>query len=116
MSADVKVPSVLLLCDRFNPKWQVWVDGKQEKLLRCNFIERGVFLKPGKHDVEFRFVSPNGPLYVSFVAIGFGLLLCGWLAVTGTGTGKEQPVPESTDAPSKSKPNKGEMSGNLPQK
>jgi len=29
--------------DRYNPKWQVWVDGKPDRLLRCNFIERGVF-------------------------------------------------------------------------
>jgi hypothetical protein len=112
----VKVPSVLLLCDRFNPKWQVWVDGKQEKLLRCNFIERGVFLQPGKHDVEFRFVSPNGPLYVSFIAIAFGLLLCGWLAVAGSGPGEEQPNQASTASPSKDKSSKGEVSGNLPQK
>ena len=82
IAADVKVPSVLLLCDRFNPKWQVWVDGKQAKLLRCNFIERGVYLLPGKHKVEFRFVSPNGTLYVSMAAIAFGLILCGWLALT----------------------------------
>ena len=92
IAADVKVPSVLLLCDRFNPKWQVWVDGKQAKLLRCNFIERGVYLLPGKHDVEFRFVSPNGPLYVSLSAIIFGMILCGWLALTKDGEKSAAPA------------------------
>jgi hypothetical protein len=29
---------VLLLNDRFDPNWNVRVDGKLERLLRCNYI------------------------------------------------------------------------------
>jgi hypothetical protein len=82
LTADVKVPSVLLLCDRFNPRWQVTVDGKPEKVLRCNFIVRGVLLQPGKHDVVFHFTGTYDPFWVSFSAVVLGLILTGWLALT----------------------------------
>jgi uncharacterized membrane protein YfhO len=89
LEADVKAPSVLMLADRFNPKWQVEVDGKPAKLLRCNFIMRGVHLEPGKHEVVFHFVTNLHALYVSLSAIGFALVLGCTLAFTGKrgGTG-----------------------------
>ena len=62
-------------------KWQVFVDGQPAELLRCNFIMRGVFLQPGPHTVEFKFVIPNGPLYVSLAAIFLGILLSGYLLI-----------------------------------
>ncbi len=78
-SAHADAPSVLLLNDKFDPHWQVRVDGKIAPLLRCNFIMRGVYLTPGAHTVEFKFLPPIGPLYVSLSAIGIGILLIGCL-------------------------------------
>jgi len=72
-------PAVLLLNDKFDPHWQVSVDGKPAELLRCNFIMRGVYLSAGSHLVEFQFVLPNRPLYVSLAAIALGILLSGYL-------------------------------------
>ncbi len=82
LSADVNTASVLLMSDRYNPKWEVWVDGKQDHLLRCNFVERGVLLQPGKHTVEFRMTGDYTTFAISLGAGVFGLLLCGWLAMT----------------------------------
>ena len=79
--AKATPPSVLLLNDKFDPHWQVFVDGKPAELLRCNFIMRGVYLTPGAHLVEFKFTLPNKPLYVSLAAIVFGVLLSGCLLV-----------------------------------
>ena len=79
--AKANVPTVLLFNDKFDPHWQVLVDGKPAELLRCNFIMRGVYLTPGVHTVEFNFTLPNGPLYVSLTAIIFGILLSGGLLV-----------------------------------
>ena len=70
---------MLLLNDKFDPNWHVFVDGKPASLLRCNFIMRGVYLTPGAHTVEFKFSLPLGLLYVSLSAIGVGILLCGFL-------------------------------------
>jgi len=97
LQADVKVPSVLLLCDRYNPKWTVSVDGAPAELLRCNFIERGVMLKPGKHAVVFQFTGSAATFAVSLTAVVVALGLCGWLAFTeppgpdGSSNGTETP-------------------------
>jgi hypothetical protein len=81
---DVKASaaSVLLLNDKFDPGWRVFVDGKPAELLRCNFIMRGVYLKPDARMVEFQFSSANKPLYVTLTAFGVGILLCGFLLFT----------------------------------
>jgi hypothetical protein len=86
--ADIKLeasptsPSVLMLADRFDPDWQVWVDGKKAEVLKCNFLMRGVYLEPGRHDVEFKFRYDLKMFYVNLAAIlvGFGLL--GYAVVT----------------------------------
>jgi hypothetical protein len=78
-NAQADAPSVLLLNDKFDPNWHVFVDDKPAPLLRCNFIMRGVYLTPGAHTVEFKFLLPMGPLYISLSAIGVGILLCGFL-------------------------------------
>ena len=69
LDAKADAPAVLLLNDKFDPHWQVFVDGKPAELLRCNFIMRGVYLTPGAHRVEFKFTLPNDPLYVSLAAV-----------------------------------------------
>jgi hypothetical protein len=79
--AKAAAPAVFLFNDKIDPHWRVFVDGKPAELLRCNFIMRGVFLQPGPHTVEFKFVIPNGPLYVSLAAIFLGILLSGYLLV-----------------------------------
>ncbi len=73
------VASVLLLNDKFDPNWRVFVDGRPADLLRCNFIMRGVLVPAGPHMVEFKFTLPHGPLYVTLTAMGIGILLCGSL-------------------------------------
>ncbi|MGO8927285.1 MAG: hypothetical protein ACLQU3_10390 [Limisphaerales bacterium] len=95
LRSDGPAPSVLLLNDRFDPNWKVTVDGKPDTLLRCNYIMRGVYLPPGAHTVEFRFLPPVGPLYVSLAAMGVGLLLLGFVLVTARQSGR----PASPRAP-----------------
>jgi len=72
--------AVLLLNDKYDPNWQVWVDGKPAELLRCNFLMRGVHLPAGTHTVEFLFKPDVRTLYVSLAAITFGVLLLGVVA------------------------------------
>ena len=76
------VPAVLLLNERFDPRWQVTIDGTPQKTLRCNFIMRGVLVPPGTHTVVFRYKPSATTFYVSAGAEIFGLLLCGFLFVT----------------------------------
>jgi len=100
--------SVLLLNDRFDPAWQVTVDGRPASLLRCNYIMRGVQLAPGDHTVEFNFQLAPGqpfahvqverdtqsvefifkipvgmPSYITRTAFGVGFVLIGVLVFAG---------------------------------
>ena len=80
LAATATAPSVLLLNDRFDPGWQVTVDGQPAELLRCNFLMRGVYLPTaGAHTVEFKFSLPHRSLYVTITALSLGILLCGVL-------------------------------------
>jgi hypothetical protein len=78
-SATNETPSVLLLNDKFDPQWRVFVDGQPATLLHCNFIMRGVYLTPGSHTVEFIFRAPMKMFYVSLAATILGVLLIGYL-------------------------------------
>jgi hypothetical protein len=75
-AAQAAAPSVLLLNDKYDPNWQVTVDGKPAELLRCNYLMRGVYVPAGPHTVEFNFRLSNKPIYVTLSAIGVGILLC----------------------------------------
>ncbi|EEF60313.1 YfhO family protein [Pedosphaera parvula] len=88
LAADVKVPSVLLLNDKFDPDWKVWVDGKPATMLRSNFIMRGVYLQPGQHEIVFKYLPPFGVFYVSLSAVILAILLIGFLAIS---SGKPEP-------------------------
>ena len=76
-------PSVLMLSDKYDPDWQVLVDGKQSEVLRCDFLMRGVFLAPGRHEVEFRFRPNIKMFYANIVAIFAGVCLLGCLCHGG---------------------------------
>ncbi|MDB6023547.1 MAG: hypothetical protein JWQ04_3404 [Pedosphaera sp.] len=93
LNAQAAKPSVLLLNDRLDPNWKVWVDGNSAPILRCNYLMRGVYLEPGTHKVEFRFQPPVGALYVSLAAIGISLLVGGVLVVTLPRNKVELPSP-----------------------
>jgi hypothetical protein len=79
LAAQADKPSVLLLNDKSDPDWHVYVDGQSAPILRCNFIMRGVYLMPGSHAVEFRYEEPHGPLNVTLATMFAGFFMCGYL-------------------------------------
>ena len=81
LRAKAAGPSILLLNDRYDADWKVFVDGKPDRVLRCNYVMRGVALSSGEHTVEFRFEPKAGTLYVSLTAIILGLALLGVVMV-----------------------------------
>lgn len=89
-------PNVLLLNDRYDPNWQVTIDGQPAKLLRCNYLMRGVEVPAGEHQVEFHFRPDVKFLYVSLAALGLGVVLIGCLVL-----GPQKP---ETDAGEKDSP------------
>src|SRR5439155_12236049 len=55
LNVKASAPSVLLLNDKFDPDWKVWVNGQPAKLLRCNYLMRGVQVPAGESKVRFHF-------------------------------------------------------------
>lgn len=68
METASTTPAILLLNDKHDPNWKVFVDDRPAPLLRCNFIMRGVEVPAGTHCVEWRFEPPMTPLIVSLTA------------------------------------------------
>ncbi len=76
LHAKSDAASILLLNDRYDPEWKVYIDGSQGKLLRCNYIMRGVALPAGEHRVEFRYEPALHGLYSTLAGLALGILLC----------------------------------------
>ena len=114
LEADVKSPSVLLLDDKYSPHWHAWVNGEPAEMLRCNYIVRGLYLKPGHYDIVFRYQIPLHMFYISVAAVITFLGLSLWLGIeehraaqataTATSSAAGAKRPESSAAPAKAKP------------
>jgi hypothetical protein len=100
LKANATVPSILLLNDKFDANWKVRVDGKEESLLRCNFLMRGVQVPAGEHRIGFSYEPPNTGFFVSLGAVAIALGLCG---VAAWWPSKAIPPPAATPPDGKSK-------------
>jgi hypothetical protein len=79
LKVGASTPSVLLLNDKFDAGWNVFIDGRPGAMLRCNFMMRGVQVPPGNHTVTFRFQPRSVTFYIALGATMFGLSL--WVFV-----------------------------------
>lgn len=52
-------PAYFLLTDLHYPHWQAAVDGTAVPILRADYAFRAVYLEPGAHRLEMRFISPG---------------------------------------------------------
>ena len=55
IDAYLSEPGLLVLADAYYPGWKAFVDGKETKIYRANYVMRGVFITGGRHVVEFRY-------------------------------------------------------------
>jgi len=106
LKADVSLPSILLLNDHYHPDWKVFVDGKPERVLRCNFVMRGVYLDAGKHIVEFRLQPPNST-YISFGSLVVALALCLYAGISSRRPTTPAPAATAATQTSPARPRKG---------
>jgi hypothetical protein len=80
---ETSATAILLWNDRWSPNWKAYLDGQEVKLLRCNFIMRGIQVPAGTHTVEMRYAQPAKMLWVSFATLFVGVGLCLFLAIEG---------------------------------
>ncbi len=71
--ASLNSPGILVLADSFYPGWRVYVNGNESKIVRANFLFRGVPLTAGQHLVEFRYQPRSFTIGLSISLI----TLCG---------------------------------------
>ena len=81
LKLDAKAAGILLLNEKYDPSWDITIDGQKAELLRCNFIMRGVKVPMGPHEIVFRYRVPHMP----WVRARYGVLLVSlaWLAWVG---------------------------------
>ncbi len=75
VTIDVDTPQdvILVLADMDYPGWKAYVDGKETKITRANYLFRAVVVQAGKHRVEFRYESRV--VWGSLVVSGVSLLI-----------------------------------------
>jgi hypothetical protein len=100
--ADAKTPAILWMAERIGPDWKVLVDKQPARVLRCNYLMRGVYLPPGNHVIEFKFHPSLKPLYVSLLGWVVGIALAGYLvaarAPAASGATPSQTTPAAAPA------------------
>jgi Bacterial membrane protein YfhO len=52
---DAPWPALALFTDTWFPGWHAFVDGREQPILRANYLFRGVVVPPGRHVLEFRY-------------------------------------------------------------
>jgi len=74
---NATTPSVLLVNDHYDPDWSVTIDGKPEKILRANFVMRGLQVPVGQHTIVWQYRSNMQAAYISWTAFFLMLVLVG---------------------------------------
>lgn len=64
----------VVLSDTYHPDWQVYVNGKKEKMYRANYIMRAVHVKKGKNIIVFRYENTFKNITYIFSLILWSLL------------------------------------------
>lgn len=72
---DITIPSMLVMTDVWHPDWSVEVDGYPAKLLRVNYLQRGLWLEKGNHKVIMTFMPQSWKLGRWGTVSGFLLFL-----------------------------------------
>ena len=75
LAANATAPCILMLNERVTPNWRVTVDGQPAKMLKCDYVMRGVALTPGAHKVVFSFEPTTKFLHISLLAIAVAIAL-----------------------------------------
>ena len=78
---NVTVPAMLVLTEVWYPGWEATVDGKQTKINRVNYCQRGIWLEKGNHQVELEFKPLawriGAGISLGTIGLLLGLLLLG---------------------------------------
>jgi hypothetical protein len=74
VEADMARDGFLFLSENYYPAWKAYVDGKESKVYRADYLFRAVYLNRGRHTVEFIYDSKTYDIakvwtYLTFLVI-----------------------------------------------
>jgi hypothetical protein len=72
MSVSRNYDSILVLADYYYPGWKAYVDNKETKIYRANYLTRAIKLPQGNHIVRFVYEPSMLGLYIT---------LCTWIVL-----------------------------------
>ena len=79
---DAKGKQLIVFSEIYYPEgWTAYVDGKEQDILKVNYLLRGLEVDGGKHKVEFKFDIPKYETSQNYARIGSVLLILIMLAV-----------------------------------
>ncbi|HEX9653435.1 MAG TPA: YfhO family protein, partial [bacterium] len=95
LEAHVAKPALLVLSEIYYPAgWKAFVDSKETKVYKTDYILRSIFLQPGDHQIKFVFESTTFKLGLwitfSILFVLFGTLVYNWRFRRQTADGKHE--------------------------
>lgn len=79
LDVESQTDQFLVLTDTYREGWRCWVDGVETPVLAANLCSRGVYLKSGRHRLEWRFEPPS--FYLGLKLAGVAGVV--WLLIFG---------------------------------
>jgi hypothetical protein len=81
---EVSTPEAafLFMSEAYYPGWKAYVDGRQEEILRANYVFRAIPLGPGSHKVEVVMEPLSFKIGLAVSGLTIVLLLTGWAFAT----------------------------------
>lgn len=80
LSVDVPAAGVLVVHEAWGPGWTARVDGTAARVLRANYLFRGLLLDPGRHTIALEYRPRRLSAALAAYAITALLLLLAWLS------------------------------------
>jgi uncharacterized membrane protein YfhO len=70
------------MSETFYPGWKAYVDGKDEEILRANYVFRAIPVGPGSHRIEVVFEPLSFKIGLAVSLLTIFLLIAGWIIWT----------------------------------
>jgi len=90
---EIKKPALLVVTDAWHPAWRATVNGEPVTVHRVNYLQRGIWLEEGEHEVKMKFHPPAfyRGRWLSLAGLTISLLLLGYGCFKKSGRGRGHP-------------------------
>ena len=83
LNLKTDIPGILVFSENYHPEWKAYVDGKNVKVHRVNFLFRGVVVPAGEHRVSMVYSAKPEHLGLYLSILGYLLFIVGFFLPRG---------------------------------